>query len=734
MGDFTFNSQAAIRAGNNGNVPMGQPFAQPFGADDDYIDLTGATNVEGDVINVEGDLIIVQNGGGGYPAAGGYGGYAGGGYAYPAAGGGYGFPAYGGGGGGGFMMPQPSSHMMGVLNDIYAMMAPVLAGLTEYMAQLQQVIAAQKAGQTSGSGNPGDSGGDHGDAGDHGDHGDHGDAGDHGDHGDHGSQPTYHTSGADNETAIQVLEELRRRTRSDAGGNWSDAELRDAVRDIARELDIDEDEVDGIIDTIRDNHEALSALDGHPGDLNADEIDSIVELLDRGFSLEQIIEEGKHLDEGQSTTLLENNRPLHYEHQEEKDTVVDALEFAISRRNVEDFAGDDGKYSADELNELADELESQGKQEAADKLRYIADHRDEFTMLDGHDGDLNRDELRNILELVDQGFTLSYIAKEGQLLKEAGGNRSTNLAAIGEVGFPGAEGSGRSEHTDEADDADHADEVDDADDVDHGDDVEETEETEETEEPEDSDHADEADDSEAEVADRAMAFLLDHVDDIPSDGSYNDQDLRRAANQARRDGMDAEAEFIEQLADEKDALTYVTDGESGLTGDLKDFELQDLRRLLADGWTLDQLVEAGEQGIALGDVETSAFHTDPERQDLEEQAIQYLIDNVDTYPSDGSYNGDDFDKAIEDAPPELIPVLRQMKEQRGNLTYMDGQSGDLNENELRQLLELVQHGYKLDFLSAAGERNYWDGVGTGWFVGDLGEKLLGYGGHQTEAS
>lgn len=125
--------------------------------------------------------------------------------------------------------------------------------------------------------------------------------------------------------------------------------------------------------------------------------------------------------------------------------------------------------------------------------------------------------------------------------------------------------------------------------------------TEAAETAEDTEAAEDAGEFNAEAA--AVDFLVRNANDhdgqqgIPSDGSYNDDDFVIAADRVFRDENleDLEqvrdtAAVIDQINANREALSAL-DGESG---DLNQTELENIQSLLAEGYTLDQLIAEGE--------------------------------------------------------------------------------------------------------------------------------------------
>ena len=259
--------------------------------------------------------------------------------------------------------------------------------------------------------------------------------------------------------------------------------------------------------------------------------------------------------------------------------------------------------------------------------------------------------------------------------------------------------------------------------VDETDETEETEETEESEETEEEPEVDEEPEmTDQETMVEAVAFLEDNVNDIPSDGDYNERDLERAAIKAEQEGKPEVAAAIRQIKEGRDALSAL-DGEGG---DLNGDEISDIARLLEQGFTMDQLVTEGNrlkdnQGFwddnrasTLLDHRIGPGFASEDDEEAEKAAVEFLRDNIDTYPSDGSYNADDIRDAAEDvSDPKVKAALLKMADKKDQLSELDGEDGDLNAEELERIASNLDNGFSLDYQIEEGQLLK-DDNGSGW--------------------
>ena len=226
--------------------------------------------------------------------------------------------------------------------------------------------------------------------------------------------------------------------------------------------------------------------------------------------------------------------------------------------------------------------------------------------------------------------------------------------------------------------------------------VDETDPTGETTEPS-------VDDRKQAQAD-AIDFLLNEADDIPSDGTFNEDDLERAAIRAEQSGDDDMAATLREIKDNKDALSAL-DGDDG---DLSMDELRDIKDLIDQGFSVQQLITEGEgldgDKSTLLEHEQAPGYDSAEDQQAEMEAVKFLRDHIDTYPSDGTYNDDDIRKAAEDvSDPDVKAALEKMADHVDELSNLDGEDGNLSEDELTQIGQLTELGYNLDYLIEEGD-------------------------------
>lgn len=220
--------------------------------------------------------------------------------------------------------------------------------------------------------------------------------------------------------------------------------------------------------------------------------------------------------------------------------------------------------------------------------------------------------------------------------------------------------------------------------------------------------AEDGEDSEADAARQkeieAIQLLREHVEGIPSDGSYNENDIRLAI--AETDDPEVQ-DLLYRIAENQDNLSYI-DGESG---DLNAEELDTILDLLERGHSLDFLINEGriideqdlQGGSTLRDNDQPVMASE-DKKAKQLEAIQILIDHVGDVPADESFNDEDILRASEFAEdPEVRQILVQMARNKDGLSELDGEGGDLNAEELNNIKQLFEEGYDLNFLIREGE-------------------------------
>ena len=285
-------------------------------------------------------------------------------------------------------------------------------------------------------------------------------------------------------------------------------------------------------------------------------------------------------------------------------------------------------------------------------------------------------------------------------------------------------GTGGSDDVEEGDEAGETDDVEEGTETGETDDVEtdeptETEEPDETEEPEGMELPDDpyapigADDSRPEPEDvtGAADFLLEHADDVPSDGSYNEEDFNDAIRKAIAEGESAETiNALRWMRDDRSALS----GLDGHGGDLNETELRGIKDLMERGFTYAQVVNEGislnegdDQRSTLLDMESHTGFNDADDEAAQKEAVQYLIDHAEgdgAIPSDGSYNADDIREAAEEATdPDVQAQLELMADNVDALSELDGHDGDLNLEELESISDNLDNGFSLVFQVEEGQ-------------------------------
>lgn len=193
-------------------------------------------------------------------------------------------------------------------------------------------------------------------------------------------------------------------------------------------------------------------------------------------------------------------------------------------------------------------------------------------------------------------------------------------------------------------------------------------------------------------------YLIQHAGDIPADGSYNGDDLDKAAGYSSDQNV---KDGIGKIRQAEGALSLL----DGHPGDLNRNELEGIKKLLDQGFTLDQVISSAEHGPS-----TLPYHqvkpgfNSPDDQKAADQGVQFLLDHADQIPADGSYNGDDLDKAAGYASDQATKdLILKIRDNEAALSFLDGHPGDLNKDELKQIQDLVKQGFSIDYLIEEGQ-------------------------------
>ncbi len=216
----------------------------------------------------------------------------------------------------------------------------------------------------------------------------------------------------------------------------------------------------------------------------------------------------------------------------------------------------------------------------------------------------------------------------------------------------------------------------------------------------------------------AVQFLLDKRDATAGwNGKYDHQELKEAALQLPSDQQDHQAAII-KIEQNAQALSYL-DGLGGVSwfSGLDRPELENVQKLLKQGWTLDQLIKEGQRSENEGGVTSSLLsNTKPlnfksdEEKETAAKALQHLIDNT---PPEGNYTYDSMADTILKADATMKDNLLKIREDlnpNASDVPLNRMHAEISKQELQVMLDLVNQGYSLDYiLEATGIERAGDG-------------------------